>query len=98
MQGGVKIPCTAHRKKAEKTGDLTKWKAVMRSAFGLPGFPQSDIDLIMEIDAADTDMYLLKNSIREFIDSRCNRGVDLSREMYLRPYARDDILKEAIFI
>ncbi len=60
--------------------------------------PQSDIDLIIEIDAPDTDVYLLKNKIREFIASRFNRGVDLAREKYLRPYARDAILKEAIFV
>ena len=59
---------------------------------------QSDIDLIIELDAPDTDVYLLKNSIREFIASRFNRGVNLAREKYLRPYARDMILKEAIFV
>ena len=60
--------------------------------------PQSDIDLIIEIDAPDTDVHLLKNKIREFIASRFNRGVDLAREKYLRPYARDAILKEVIFV
>lgn len=59
---------------------------------------QSDIDLIIELDAPDADVYLLKNSIREFIASRFNRGVDLAREKYLRPYARDAILKETIFV
>ena len=60
--------------------------------------PQSDIDLIIELDAPDADVHLLKNKIREFIASRFNRGVDLAREKYLRPYARDAILKEAIFV
>jgi uncharacterized protein len=59
---------------------------------------QSDIDLLIELDASDTDVYLLKNNIREFIASRFNRGVNLAREKYLRPYARDMILKEAIFV
>jgi predicted nucleotidyltransferase len=59
---------------------------------------QSDIDLIIELDTHGTDVYLLKNSIREFIASRFNRGVDLAREKYLRPYAREAILKEAIFV
>ncbi len=59
---------------------------------------QSDIDLIIELDAPDTDMYLLKNSIRDFLASHFNREVDLAREKYLRPYAREEILKEAIFV
>jgi len=59
---------------------------------------QSDIDLIIELDAPDTDVHLLKNSIREFIASRCNREINLAREKYMRPYARDVILKEAIFV
>ena len=60
--------------------------------------PQSDIDLIIELDAPDTDVYLLKNRTREFISLRFNRGVDLAREKYLRPYAREAILQEAIFV
>lgn len=59
---------------------------------------QSDIDLIIELDAPNTDVHLLKNNIREFIASSFNRGVNLVREKYLRPYARDVILKEAIFV
>ncbi|NLW31122.1 MAG: hypothetical protein GXY77_06670 [Fibrobacter sp.] len=59
---------------------------------------QSDIDLIIELDAPDTDVHVLKNNIREFFISRFNRGVNLAREKYLRPYARDMILKEAIFV
>jgi uncharacterized protein len=59
--------------------------------------PQSDIDLIIEIDTTD-DVFRLKNNIREFIATQCNRTVDLAREKYLRPYAREAILKEAIFV
>lgn len=59
---------------------------------------QSDIDLIIELDTSDTDVHLLKNSIREFITSRFNREINLAREKYMRTYARDVILKEAIFV
>jgi predicted nucleotidyltransferase len=60
--------------------------------------PQSDIDLIVELDSNVADVHELKNGIREYISSRCNRNVDLAREKYLRPYAREEILKEAIFV
>jgi predicted nucleotidyltransferase len=59
---------------------------------------QSDIDLIIEMDADPIEVHKLKNGMREFISKRCNRTVDLAREKYLRPYSREQILKEAIFV
>ncbi|MBN1307563.1 MAG: hypothetical protein JXA18_06580 [Chitinispirillaceae bacterium] len=53
---------------------------------------------LVALDAPDTDIYRLKNSIREDIASQSNRAVDLAREKYLRPYARESILKEAVFV
>jgi predicted nucleotidyltransferase len=60
--------------------------------------PQSDIDLVVELDADVVDVHRYKNDIREFISSGCNRSVDLAREKYLRPYARQHILRETIFV
>jgi len=60
--------------------------------------PQSDIDLLIEIDADAEDVHQLKNRMREFIAVRSKRTVDLAREKYLRPYARNQILKETIFV
>ena len=59
---------------------------------------RSDIDLIIELNAPNTDVYLLKKKIHNFFVSRFDRGVDLAREKYLRSYAREAILKEAIFV
>jgi predicted nucleotidyltransferase len=50
------------------------------------------------MDADPIDVYKLKNGMREFISKRCNRTVDLAREKYLRPYSKEQILKEAIFV
>ena len=60
--------------------------------------PTSDIDLIIEMDADVQDVYRLKVKMRDFISTHCKRSVDLAREKYLRPYAREQILKEAIFV
>jgi predicted nucleotidyltransferase len=60
--------------------------------------PQSDIDLIIEMDTDVKDVHSLKDSMREFISTHCNRTVDLAREKYLRPYARQQILEETIFV
>ncbi|MBN1128780.1 MAG: nucleotidyltransferase family protein [Chitinispirillaceae bacterium] len=60
--------------------------------------PHSDIDLIIEMDADVNEVFQLKNRMREFFSDRCKRTVDLAREKYLRPYARKQILKEAIFV
>jgi predicted nucleotidyltransferase len=59
---------------------------------------KSDIDLIIELNISNTDVYLLKKRIREFFVSHFNRSVDLAREKYLRSYAREAILKEVIFV
>lgn len=59
---------------------------------------QSDIDLLIELDAEVGDVHLLKNSVREYLTSKLNRGIHLAREKYLHDYAKEVILKEAIFI
>ena len=59
---------------------------------------KSDIDLLIEMDADAVDVHRLKIGLREFISGRFNRTVDLAREKYLRPYSRNQILKEAIFV
>jgi uncharacterized protein len=59
---------------------------------------RSDIDLIIEMDADPIDVHRLKNNMREFISKQCDRTVDLAREKYLRPYSKEQILKEAIFV
>jgi predicted nucleotidyltransferase len=58
----------------------------------------SDIDIIVELDADPLDVHKLKNGLREFIADRFHRQIDIAREKYLKPYAREHILHEAVYV
>lgn len=58
----------------------------------------SDIDLIVEFDDNTPDLYDLKSELRQFFGERFNCSVDIAREKYLKPYARELILSEAVYV
>ena len=58
----------------------------------------SDIDLLIELEPNTPNIYELKNEIRQYFNNRFNRTVDLARAKYLKPYARDEIIKETIYV
>ena len=60
--------------------------------------PDSDIDLVVEFEENTPDLYDLKEELREFFRSRFHRGVDIAREKYLKPYARKEIMSEAVYV
>ncbi len=59
---------------------------------------KSDVDLLIELDANVTDLHDTKESLREFLSYSFERSVDLAREKYLKPYAKDMILKDTIYV
>ena len=60
--------------------------------------PDSDIDLIVEFEDNTPDLFDLKAELREYFGHRFHREVDVAREKYLKPYARDEILSEAVYV
>ncbi len=58
----------------------------------------SDIDLLIELDSSASNIHDLKNSLKAYLSDSLGRKIDLAREKYLKPYAREHILKEAIFV
>ncbi len=58
----------------------------------------SDIDLIIELDDSATDIHELKNSLKQFLSNSMCRGVDIAREKYLKPYAREQIMRDAVYV
>lgn len=58
----------------------------------------SDVDLLIELEEGTQNVHDLKNSLRHFLSSAFNRSVDLARAKYLKPYAKEQILKDALFI
>lgn len=58
----------------------------------------SDIDLIVEFRNNTPSLFDLKNELKEYIGSRFKMDVDIAREKYLKPYFRNSILKETIYV
>jgi len=59
---------------------------------------ESDVDIVFDFAQSPEDVYLLKSRLRTYLSSAFGRTVDLAREKYLKPYAKDAILKETLYV
>ena len=53
---------------------------------------QSDIDILIEFEKDTQNIFELKNQLRNYIRENLKRDVDICREKYLKPYAKEVIL------
>lgn len=60
--------------------------------------PGSDVDILVDFDENVTDFYTLKMALKAYLSSSFNRSIDLAREKYLKPHAKEQILKDVIYI
>ncbi len=58
----------------------------------------SDIDLLIELDEGVENVHDLKNSLRDYLCDALGRSVDLAREKYLKPFAKEAILKDTLYV
>jgi uncharacterized protein len=58
----------------------------------------SDIDLIFEFDEQAKNLFETKEVVRNLIATEFDTKVDLCREKYIKPFFKESILKDAIFI
>ena len=58
----------------------------------------SDVDIIIEIKEGTENIHELKNSLRRYLSDTFERSVDIAREKYLKPYIKEFILKDAIYV
>lgn len=58
----------------------------------------SDVDLIIELENGTQNVHDLKKSLNEFLSSSFERSVDIAREKYLKPYAKEQIIKETLYV
>lgn len=58
----------------------------------------SDVDLLIELSDETASVYETKQSLKEFLSTAFERSVDLAREKYLKSYAKDQILKDAVYV
>ena len=60
--------------------------------------PDSDIDILIEIENNVSNVYDLKWNLREFLKNQFQRDVDICNSKHIKPYAKDYILKDAIYV
>jgi len=58
----------------------------------------SDVDLLIEIKDGTKNIHNLKVSLNRYFSKAFNRNVDIAREKYLKPYAKEAILKDTIYV
>lgn len=58
----------------------------------------SDVDLIIELEDGVKNVHELKESLNNFLSKAFERSVDIAREKYLKPYAKEFILKDVIYV
>jgi predicted nucleotidyltransferase len=58
----------------------------------------SDVDLLIELKDGTQNIYDLKDSLKQFLSSSFNRNVDIAREKYLKSYAKEQILKDTLYV
>ena len=60
--------------------------------------PDSDIDILIEMENNVSNVYDLKWNLREFLKNQFQRDVDICNSKHIKPYAKDYILKNAIYV
>jgi len=58
----------------------------------------SDIDIIIELDNNVNDIYRKKQAFKHELESYFQRKVDIAREKYLKPLAKESIMNDAIYV
>ena len=58
----------------------------------------SDIDLLVAYVNEPGDVYSKKRLFKQFLQNYFHRDVDLANEKYLKPFVKDAILKDAIYV
>jgi len=59
---------------------------------------KSDIDLLVEFEPDTDDIFDKKMKLRAMLKGSFNRDVDICREKYIKPYLRNYLLKEVIYV
>ena len=58
----------------------------------------SDIDIIIELDNNVDDIFRKKQAFKNELESYFQRKVDIAREKYLKPLAKESIMNDAIYV
>ena len=59
---------------------------------------KSDIDILLEFKPGPMYIFGKKSKLKEFLIKYFERDVDLCREKYIKPYVKDYLKKEVIYV
>jgi predicted nucleotidyltransferase len=59
---------------------------------------RSDIDVLVDIEEGTPNIFELKRSLRNELEKKFGRTVEIASERYLKPYYREQILREAVYV
>lgn len=59
--------------------------------------PNSDIDLLVEFEQGELNIFYIKRELREYLRKEFGREIDLANPNFLKPYYKEKILKAAIY-
>jgi predicted nucleotidyltransferase len=59
--------------------------------------PDSDVDILIELEDNVSNVFDLKWTLRELLTKQFQREVDICNTKHIKPYAKEFILKDAIY-
>jgi len=59
---------------------------------------KSDIDFLVEFEPGTEDIFTIKLNLKHYLKANLSRDIDICREKYLKPYIKNYILNEAIYV
>ncbi len=59
--------------------------------------PESDVDILVELDSNASNVFDLKWALRELLRQKFAREVDICNARHIMPFAKGLILKDAVY-
>lgn len=59
--------------------------------------PDSDVDILVELDSNASNVFDLKWALRELLKQKFAREVDICNSRHIKPFAKEFILKDAVY-
>jgi predicted nucleotidyltransferase len=59
---------------------------------------ESDVDLLIDLEENTPHIFELKQMLKNELEAKFGRSVEVASERYLKPYYRDQILEDAIYV
>jgi predicted nucleotidyltransferase len=60
--------------------------------------PDSDVDLLIDLEEGTPDIRKVKRDLKNALEDRFGRRVELASERYLKSYYREEVLRDAIYV